>query len=184
MNGSIPSDLVTALCNTLVKHGYAADTPARSAPAELAALLVTPRRLMTRLACAVVEAPEENAGLRDLRDLYKRVRHGLGEQYGQWPWFKEIGTFVVLLCGHPVYQTVRGYEGAFRDNTGLHVNIILGSCFVDIDEYAAHSERSWGLWSSRKHFDDMCAAITRWCTQQREHNKSVDHYNSGRRDEP
>jgi len=56
----------------------------------------------------------------------------------------------------------------FIDLTGWHVNVILGTVFVDRDQFASSAVSTWGLWYAGKHPAKIKRVVQEWCRQNRE----------------
>ena len=81
-------------------------------------------------------------------------------------WWKD-GTFAVLLCPHRLYEHLKSTGANFTDLTGWHANVILGTVFVDRDQFANSAVSTWGLWYAGKHFVAIKRAVQEWCAENR-----------------
>jgi hypothetical protein len=159
-------NLISEIGDALVPYRYSESE--RTNEADLTALFVTPRRWRCRYACALAKAPIHVSSVDDCKAFAETIREALAKRYGQFPWFKEVGTYLILLCSTPLYQALLGHESEFKDNTGLHTNVMLGACFVDVETLESSSVATWGLFYSGQHYAAICGAIKEWCGQQRE----------------
>ena len=129
--------------------------------------IMTPRRWMTRYVCAVLEVQDTIANVAQAKVLHERIRSYLFEKYARFPWWKELGTFAVLICSHELYEKAATSPEVFHDTSGLHGNIMLGTVFIDKDKYECYSSETWGLWYSGRHIIDIKRVVRSWCKQSR-----------------
>jgi len=162
-------ELVSELRENLSDHHYSefqvADVP------EVGTLyqIMTPRRFMARYICTVSEIPN-NLEIASVKELQEKIRVFLTKQYARFPWWKELGTFTVFLCQHNLYEQLKIEHELFRDPNGLHMNVVLGSVFIDKDELESFSTETWGLFYSGKHFLDIKRTTRSWCKEQKKDN--------------
>ena len=130
-------------------------------------LIMTPRRWMVGCyICVVLDIPEQVSTVNQSKELFERIRSYLGKRYAHFPWWKELGTYVVLLCSHELYERLDGHMSQFCDQTGLHSNVMLGTVFVDREQLKSSAEATWGLLYSGKHFVDIRRVVREWCKQR------------------
>lgn len=129
-------------------------------------LIMTPRRWAVRYICVVLDIPEQVSTVNQSKELFERIRSYLGKRYAHFPYWKELGTFVVLLCSHQLYEKLDGHMSQFYDQTGWHSNVMLGTVFVDREQLKSSAEVTWGLHYSGKHFTDIRRVVREWCKQQ------------------
>jgi hypothetical protein len=130
-------------------------------------LIMTPRRWMVRRVCVVLEAPEQISTVNQTKELFEMIRAYLSERYARFPWYKEIGAYVVMLCSHELYEKLDGHLPQFYDRTGFHTTLMLGSIFVDRDECQSSAEETW---VSQKRFAVIRDVVRAWCRQHVEAN--------------
>ncbi len=70
---------------------------------------------------------------------------------------------------------MQGKMAQFKDNTGLHMNVMLGTVLVDREKFVSSGESTWGLFCSGKHFGAISATVNEWCKRMQldKHRKSV-----------
>ncbi len=95
--------------------------------------------------------------------FHNGIRSALSDRFAKFPWWKEIGTFAVLVSEPSLFATVRGHGGRFRDKTGLHMNVMLGTIFIDDATKENTGRETWGLYHSGKHFTAVGTAVAEWC---------------------
>jgi hypothetical protein len=161
------SALVTNLRDCLTSRGYTEYADANIPGVGDVGLIMTPRRWTIRYVCAVTETPQPVATVAQCKDLFTGIRGALSRQYARLPWYKELGTYLILLCPTLLCQQLSGHVSAFHDRTGLHVNVMLGTVFVDRERYESSAEATWGLFYSGRHFLDIQRAVGQWCKTQR-----------------
>jgi hypothetical protein len=122
---------------------------------------------MVRYLCGVFLLPDDCKTPTQLKKICGAIRRSLSERYARFPYWKELGTYLVLICGSELFQAMKNQMAEFKDNTGLHVNVMLGIVLVDKDECVCSSESSWGLYYSGKHFDAISASANHWSKTKR-----------------
>ena len=130
------------------------------------AIIKTPRRWLVRHLCAIVEIPDNITNASLFKQFFPQIRKSLTIKYAKFPWWKELGTFLVFFCEDGLYKRLTGIEGGFKDRTGLHMNVILGTCFINKVTLESSIDSTWGLWYSGKHYRAIRAAVTQWCEVQ------------------
>lgn len=125
-------------------------------------LIMTPRRWMVRQVCVVLEVPEQISTVNQTKELFEMIRTYLSERYARFPWLKEIAAYVILLCSHELYEKLDGHLSQFYDQTGFHMTLMLGSIFVDRDQFQSSAEETW---VSQKRFAVIRDVVRAWCKQ-------------------
>lgn len=161
------ADLLKAIHESLKPYRYTEREELQLRDVGSVQLVITKRRWTVRYVCAVLEAPQSLSTVDECRDLIQRLREGLAVQFARFPYFKELGTYVVLLCSQSVYQDLSQHLSAFYDRTGLHMNVILGLVLVDRDGFRISADATWGLFYSGKHFDAIERTAQQWCQTKR-----------------
>ena len=158
--------LIDLLQNALDEYGYceAAEGPAGGIP--FVARLATASKKKPQYVCAVVEAPPGLRGIGRCQVLVERVRDFLS---GQPPRaiFKGRGTYLVLLCSHELFEELCDHERTLIDRTGLHRNVLLGTCLVDAERLECSGASTWGLFHSGRHYGAVKATVLHWCGDAR-----------------
>ena len=158
-------DLVDTLGAALSEYRYTERETGELDNIPFIARLMTPRRRTTRYICAISRVPRNVRDLPACRRFFEDTRTCLRKQYACFPWWKELGTYSVILCGAQQFQDLSGDFGAFKDRTGLHMNVMLGTCFIDIENFKSSADSTWGLYYSGKHFGAVREAVRQWCQQ-------------------
>ena len=152
------ASLVDRLAKELRDFQYApAPMPLPAAP-DLRALLVTPRRLGVRLACTVLHLPPTGT----LRSITTATRKALVRKYARFPWYKELGTFHVVLCRRDVFDAAASQAARVPHRTGLHTNVSLGLVLVEQDGTRIKAAKAWGLIGAGKHYEAIRNAVQTW----------------------
>ncbi len=126
--------------------------------------VMTPHQGMPRYMCVVLEVAESVSNSAQCKELLEKIRGFLTHQYARFPGMKD-GAFIVLFCSHQLYEHLKGSEEKFRDLSGLHRIVILGTVFVDRDLFASSAVETWGLWYSGKYFTNIKRVVQEWCRQ-------------------
>lgn len=154
--------LVSLLKRRLSDYGYDEVDPGDAPDGSLHAVIKTQRRWMVRYVCAVAEPPHPIRDLEGALAYFHELRKRLTRKYARFPWYKELGTYSVLICDHTLYEALRGAERRFKDATGLHSNVMLGSVFVNRQSLETKGTSTWGLFHSGRHFGAINAAVSEW----------------------
>ncbi len=120
------------------------------------------RGMGAKYLCAIVDVPEHIGSIKELESLFSSIRNALIKKYGIL-----VGTYLILLCNNNVNKKVSGSEGNFKDLTGMHLNVMLGTIFVNKETFNFGGEKTWGLFYSGSHFKNMRVALVEWCDSQK-----------------
>ncbi len=156
------SQLVEILHHRLAEYGYAELKTGEAGDVSFVAVLSTTRRWMVRYLCVVAATPSSVADCDGLTRFMEQIRKALTASYGRFPYWKELGTYTVLLCGSTQYEEFCRAISGLQDRTGFHMNAMLGTCLVDVDRGRSAGESTWGLYYSGKHFGAIRAAVSEW----------------------
>ena len=158
--------LADAIADALVPHGYSEREAGSLGGGELFHRIMTPRKRMVRYLCVVTEVPAEVQDLADCLAYFECIRSLMFKQYAKFPWWKELGTYSVLVCRSELYDQLQGGVD-FNDRTGFHANVMLGTCFIDMQNYRNLAGSTWGLHHSGKHFGAIGEAVRHWCAKRK-----------------
>lgn len=157
---------VSELKERLGVHGYTGLRKASLLDVGQVSLIMTPRRWSVRNVCAVAEIPPAVSTVGDCKMMCERIRQFIINEYALFPYWKEIGMYFVLFCAHELYEEVSPRVSEFYHRTGFHINVILGTVFVDKDERRWCGASTWGLLPSSQHrHDSIQAVVDEWCNQ-------------------
>ncbi len=170
--GERTSELVEILQDRLKEYGYTKLEAGETGEIPFVAVLSTTRRRMVRYLCVVAAIPSSVADCEGLTRFSEQIRRALAARYARFPYWKELGTYTVLLCGKAQYEEFRHAITGLKDRTGFHVNAMLGTCLVDVDDGRSTGEPTWGLYYSGKHYGAIRAAISEWCERPGEEARS------------
>ena len=159
--------LVELLKENLSEYRYTEYDEGINNSIHFVAIIKTPRRWLVRYLCAIVEIPDNITNPSLFKQFLSQVRKSLTSKYAKFPWYKELGTFLVFFCEDGLYKKLTGIEGDFKDRTGFHMNVILGTCFINEGTFETSTDSTWGLWYSGKHYRAIRAAVTQWCEVQK-----------------
>lgn len=130
-------------------------------------IVATPRRFTSRYICSVTSLPQDVRNLDQASVFFEQIRKSLKNEYAKFPYFKEIGTYSIVLCTDDMYKTVSEHLEMFVDNNGMHMNVMLGTIFINTNTYDCMSKSTWGLYYSGKHFQTMIDIVLSWCEDQK-----------------
>ncbi len=130
-------------------------------------VLKTPRKKMVSYICAVTEISNNITDFSNTKKLFNQIRNTLRHKYAGFPWWKELGTYLIFICPHELFNQLKSTEKKFKDLTGFHMNVMLGTCFIDKDTFENTADATWGLFYSGKHYGAMRATVSQWCEQQK-----------------
>ncbi len=125
--------------------------------------IMTPRRWMVRYICAVYEIPTDIDNAAQLTAVFTQIRDQLSARYARLHWWKELGTYAVLLCSHEQYKQLAVHIGQLKDRSGLHDNLMLGTVLIDQEHFQSAVNVTWGFYYSYKHFAVMAQTVQEWC---------------------
>lgn len=129
-------------------------------------IISTPRKYGTRYVCTLIEVPQNTTDIKSTKKLISTIRHELSNKYAKFPYFKEVGAFILLSCSDKLYKQINSNIKALIDKTGLHTTIILGVCVLNKETRKFESQSTWGLFHSGKHFETITNTIKKWTTQK------------------
>ena len=161
----VPS-LIDLLHRRLLDYGYA-EIERQDLGSSLLAVIKTRRRWMVRYVCAIAEVPKSVENVTGVIRYFHQLRKTLTGKYAQFPWWKELGTYSVLMCDASIFADLRGQEARLKDATGLHMNVMLGTVVVNRESLEALSTSTWGLFHSGRHFGAICASVAEWTERTR-----------------
>lgn len=158
--------LADAIADALAQYGYSEREAGKlGRDNEHFHRIMTPRKRTVRYLCVVTEIPAEVKDAAGCLNYFEHIRSKMLKQYAKFPWWKELGTYSVLTCRTELFDQLKGSVD-FRDRTGLHANVMLGTCFVDTVNFRNSAESTWGLYYSGKHFGAIGEAVRQWCQQR------------------
>ena len=82
---------------------------------------------------AVAAIPEDIPSPDRLVAFFSAVRKTMNAQFVGFAAYKSTHSFVVLLCPHALFPSVREMPSKLKDRSGLHLNIIQGVILVDAE---------------------------------------------------
>jgi len=160
-------DLVDSVRDSLAQYQYTEPCDILSIEGVEGVVLATRRRLTVRYLCGVFCLPEGFDTVGQAKTLFGAIRNGFTKRYARFPYWKELGTYLVWICSSGLFDDAQGRMGHFKDKTGLHMNVMLGMVLVDREKFTTSTDCTWGLAYSGKHFRAIGAAVSEWCERQR-----------------
>jgi putative heme iron utilization protein len=118
--------------------------------------------LGVRILCVVVELPDNVATVPDFSKYFNSVRNTLTKKYAKFPYWKELGTFSVFLCKDKQYNLLVTEIKKFKDTSGWHMNVMLGTILINTDKLVFSDCLTWGLFVTGKHFETIKNAVSEW----------------------
>ena len=160
-------DLNDSLRDNLAQYRYTEPCETLSIEGVDGVVLATPRRIMVRYLCGVFALSDGCVTPEQAKKLFDAMRRGLTKKYAQFPYWKELGTYLVWMCRSELFDGMQGRVAEFKDKTGLHMNVMLGTVLVDREQFISSAESTWALFSSGKHFAAISATVNEWCKRMR-----------------
>ena len=160
-------DLVDSIRDNLAQYRYTELCEAVSIGGVDGVVVATPRRMMVRYLCGVFVLPDSCGTADQAKETFEVIRTGLTKRYARPPYWKELGTYSVWMCGSRLYDDLKTRFAEFKDKTGLHMNVMLGSVFVEREKFRNSAASTWGLYYSCKHFGAISATVNEWCKRMR-----------------
>ena len=164
-------ELAAELAGALAAFGYAPDQAALDA-ADATAVLAAPRGA-NRTLCAVAALPTDLADPDDAAAFVGRLRKALSGRFRGLPKPRRLATYTVLLADHDVCHHLRAHTGRFIDVGRWHVNVLLGTVLVDIDEFSLRANTTWGLVDTGDQFEHIRRTVETWCGRYRKPRHSI-----------
>ncbi|AVP96823.1 hypothetical protein C7S18_06230 [Ahniella affigens] len=157
----IHQDLVPSLQQALAPFGYVEPLAAISVEGIEGILLATQRKATVRYLCGVFELPD-TFEVSQARKFIDATRREISKRYAKFPYWKELGTYLVWICDKKQLQHLEKAASEFKDRTGFHVNVMLGAVLAGANGQSVRSERTWGLFESGAHFGAIEKTVRAW----------------------
>jgi len=164
-------ELAGELAGTLADLGYA---PQDAAPdgTGAAAVLAAPRGPNHTL-CTVAALPNDMTGPDDAVPFVRRLRKALSGRFRGLPKPRRLATYTVLLADHDTYSRLRTHTGRLIDVGRWHVNVMLGTVLVDVEEFSLRADTTWGLVDTGDQFERIRRTVETWCRRYRKPRRSI-----------
>ena len=120
-----------------------------------------------RTLCAVAALPAGVAGADEAAEFVGRLRKATTEHFRPMRLPRRLATYTVLLGTADQCEALRGEKGRLIDAGRWHVNVLLGTVLVDLDEFRLHSDTTWGLIDTGDHFERIRGTVETWCGRHR-----------------
>ena len=159
------SELTTELAVRLEGMGYDSGQ-AVALGGDGAVVFAAPRGGKQTL-CAVASLPAEVAGPDEAAEFVGRLRKATTEHFRPMRLPKRLATYTVLVGTRDQCRSLRQDKGRLIDTGGWHVNVLLGTVLVDLDEFRLHADTTWGLVDTGDHFEQIRRAVAAWCGRRR-----------------
>jgi hypothetical protein len=162
----IYENLIASVRDNLAPYHYS--EPPETLPfIEENVVIATPRRKLVRYVCVIMIIPDNCRTPEQATKLFEASRRALTKRYARFPWWKELGTYLVWICDTSLFEAMQSKMTYLKDKTGLHMNVMLGMILVDRQNLVSSSESTWGLYYSGKHFGAISATVNEWCKRSR-----------------
>lgn len=122
----------------------------------------TIRKFGVRTLCVVIDLPGDVSDAKDLSLFFHKIRSSLTKKYAKFPYWKELGTFSIILCNNSDYEKLKNEIDKLKDISGLHMNVMLGTFLVNIDKLEYTETKTWGLMFSGDNYIIIKQALTNW----------------------
>ncbi len=122
----------------------------------------TKRKLGVRTLCAVYDLSEDITTYIDLNNVRSQIRNSLTKKYAKFPYWKELGTFSIILCDNSKYENLNKEIEKLKDGSGFHINTMLGAFLVNVDEFVFTETKTWGLISTGKQYELIKQTLLNW----------------------
>ncbi len=156
--------LVELLEKNLEEYGYSKriDGPISNVP--FIAVMATSRLrgLGAKYLNAIVDVPDDITTVTETKQFFSMIRKALVIKY----WML-LGTYLVLLCKPNLYEKLRGLEKEFKDLSGAHLNVMLGTVLINKETFENSCDKTWGLFYSGIHFERIRTTVVEWCEIQK-----------------
>jgi len=118
--------------------------------------------------CVVTEVPESIIQINEIQVYFNQVRKALTKKYAKFPYWKELGTYLVILCENDLYKKLQKGNVRFKDLTGFHMNVMLGTCIINKNTFENSSESTWGLFYSGRYYETISNVVSNWCRETKQ----------------
>ena len=122
----------------------------------------TKRIFGVRTLCVVLDLPSDISDAKDLSIFFRKIRNSLTKKYAKFPYWKELGTFSIILCDNSNYERLKNKIDKLKDISGFHMNVMLGTFLVNIDKLEYSETKTWGLIFSGERYKLIQQALTNW----------------------
>lgn len=122
----------------------------------------TERKLGVRTLCVVLDLPNDISEYKDLSMFFRKTRNSLTKKYAKFPYWKELGTFSIILCDNSNYTRLKNKINKLKDISGFHMNVMLGTFLVNIEKLEYSETKTWGLIFSGVKHRLIKQALTDW----------------------
>lgn len=156
------ADLLNSLENSLKKYNYVDFDNGKIGELSFLRIFKTRRMLGVRILCVVSKLPDNISSVSDFLDYFSSLRNTLTKKYAKFPYYKELGTYLIVLCTNETYNTLKTEINRFKDKTGFHMNVMLGTVLIDKDKSEFSECLTWGLFITGKHFKTITDTISDW----------------------
>ena len=123
--------------------------------------------------CVVAALGPGQAGPYGARKFVARLRKALSVRYAGWPRPGRLATYTVLLGNHDSCLHLRDHTGRLIDTGRWHVNVMLGTVLVDMEEFRLHANTTWGLVDTGDQFDHIRRTVEAWCGRHRKPQRGI-----------
>ena len=158
------TSLTANIGDKLAKYNYTEFHTGELSGFPFTKLIMTERRWMVRYIMALSQVPSDIQDLKGFQVYFETSRKVLSDRFAKFPWFKEIGTYSVMFCNSDLFDKLAGELSSFKDFSGLHINVMLGCCIVDVKRNRMNSDKTWGLYKSGKHFSAVIDSLDSFLT--------------------
>ncbi|MCP4651863.1 MAG: hypothetical protein GY858_00540 [Candidatus Omnitrophica bacterium] len=163
-NMSKYSGLIDLLKERLRPHKYTEYDMVPFSDSQEIAVIKTLRKGTISHVCAVVELSTDDFS--QTKRVVEQIRDKLTCTYARFPWWKDLGSFLVLICPNDLFHKIKNKTREFADSHGLHMNVILGACLINKDTFDNTAKSTWGLVFSGKYYEVIRKAVVEWCEKK------------------
>lgn len=143
-------------------HKFVAFDEASETEIKIQRIYKTKRKLGTRILCIVLDLPDTINNSKDLLLYFKKLRNSMTKKYANFPYWKELGTYSIILCDNTKYERFKNEIKHFRDFSGLHMNVMLGTFLVNHEKPEYVATKTWGLIFSGDKYGQINQALNNW----------------------
>jgi len=126
-----------------------------------------------RTLCAITTLPEDLFSPDDAEGFVSTLRKAVTERFRPLPLPRRLATFTVLLGSHEQCRILRDHKSRLIDSGKWHVNLMVGTMLVDVEEFRFNSDTTWGLVDTGDHFEQIRRTIDAWCGRHHKPNHAA-----------
>ena len=162
------ADLIEAINTKLKEFEYTEEPNISIANVLYISYVKVKNPFKVRNLCALISLPVDVQDIKTAKRVLDTVRRSILNQYGEAFLWKELEMVYIILADSNLYKLLEIDDGKVVDESGFSLNAMLGSSFINKDNYDNFSHSNWGVYFSSRHFKELKIIIENWCAQKKQ----------------